>query len=362
MQAHLQLYPLGWTEALQQHWDLLREAQENPLAQPARVIVEHRGAYELITSAGPQWAEATGRLRHDSTSRLDLPAVGDWVALDAAGRINALLPRTSLFVRKAAGPRNEPQVIAANIDRVFIVTSANADFNPRRIERYVAGVRESRAAPVLVINKIDLCKDVGALIASLGSTATDLPIVCVSALTQNGGEGLRAHLGPQLTVALVGSSGVGKSTLANWLLGSERQLTSDIREHDDRGQHTTTQRELLPLREGGALIDTPGMREFALWSEHADLPGAFADIDALMGSCRFVDCQHRGQPGCAVDAALESGELDPERLAHFFKLQREITYQNPEQRQAAQQRQTREAKRRARATRQRKRGPDGGKL
>jgi ribosome biogenesis GTPase len=362
MQAHLQLYPLGWTDALQQQLERLREAHHNPLLQPARVLVEHRGAYELVTATGPRWAEATGRLRHDSTSRLDLPAVGDWVTIDTEGRITALLPRTSAFVRRAAGPRNEPQVIATNIDRVFIVTSANSDFNPRRLERYIAGVREGHAAPVLVINKIDLCDDVGALIASLGSTATDLPIVCVSALTQSGGEALRAHLGPQTTIALVGSSGVGKSTLANWLLGSERQLTSGLRDHDERGQHTTTHRELLPLANGGALIDTPGMREFALWSEHTDLSGAFADIDALMSSCRFVDCQHRGQPGCAVDRALASGELDPERLAHFFKLQRELSHQNPEQRQAAQQRQTGEAKRRARTTRQKKRGPDGGKL
>jgi ribosome biogenesis GTPase len=362
MQAHLQMYPLGWTDALQQHLELLREAHQNPLLQPARVLVEHRGAYEVVTATGPHWAEATGRLRHDSTSRLDLPAVGDWVTLDAEGRITALLPRTSTFVRRAAGLRNEPQVIAVNIDHVFIVTSANSDFNPRRIERYVAGVREGKATPVLVINKTDLCDDVGALIATLGSTATDLPIVCVSAITQNGGEALRAHLGPQITIALVGSSGVGKSTLVNWLLGSERQLTSGIREQDDRGQHTTTHRELLPLSGGGALIDTPGMREFALWSEQTDLSGAFADIELLLRSCRFGDCQHRGQPGCAVGAALESGELDPERLANFFKLQRELTHQNPEQRQAAQQRQTREAKQRARATRQKKRGPDGGKL
>jgi ribosome biogenesis GTPase len=246
------------------------------------------------------------------------------VALDSADRIETVLPRSSVFVRKAAGARNDPQVIATNVDHVFVVTSANSDFNPRRIERYLAAVAQSGAAPVLVINKADLKSGAQWAHEALGALANGLPIAEISALERRGREQLAPYLGPHATVALVGSSGAGKSTLVNWLMDDELQATAAIREYDGRGRHTTTRRELLLLPSGGALIDTPGMREFALWSARDDV-GGFEDIEALAPQCRFVDCQHRGQPGCRVAQAIEAGELQPERLDHYEKLMRELS-------------------------------------
>lgn len=353
---------LGWGDSLQQELERLRGSRADSTLRPARVVVEHRGAYQLIAEDGPCWAELTGRLRHQALDKLDLPAVGDWVVLQAEGRIEAVLPRKSAFVRKAAGDRTEPQVIAANIDRVFIVTSANTEFNPRRIERYIAAIWESGASPVLVINKTDLCEDVGGFIDSLGSAAIGLPVARVSALEQRGAEQLSPFLGPRTTVALVGSSGVGKSTLVNWMLGRDAQDTGGIRVHDAHGRHTTTHRELLALPTGGALIDTPGMRELALWSEEGDLSGSFADIEALSGRCRFIDCQHRGQPGCAIDEALSAGTLAPERLEHFFKLERELAYHRERGSLVARQSIKKRSKAHVKALRQRKKGPEGGKL
>jgi ribosome biogenesis GTPase / thiamine phosphate phosphatase len=356
----MSLHSLGWGERLQRELELLRQTHGAESLAPARVIVEHRGAYQLWTEKGSCTAELTGRLRHAALDKRDLPAVGDWVALDPSGRIDVILPRQSVFVRKAAGARLEPQVIAANVDVVFIVTSANADFNPRRIERYVTAIRDSGSAPLLVINKTDLCADVDALIASLGAAALGLPVARVSALERQGLEQLTAHLGQSSTIALVGSSGVGKSTLANWLLDREAFDTGEIRAHDARGRHTTTHRELIPLPAGGALIDTPGMREFSPWSDDADLPGSFADIAALAQQCRFMDCQHRGQPGCAVEQALASGELDPARLEHYAKLQRELAHQRDRGSAVVKQASKRTGRARAKALREIKRKP--GKL
>ena len=353
------LSALGWGDSLQQQFELLRPSHPESVLQPARVVAEQRGAYQLIAATGPSWAELTGRLRHHAQDRLQLPAVGDWVAIDQSPRIVAVLPRKSAFVRKVASARTEPQVVAANIDRVFIVTSANSDFNPRRIERYVSAIWDSGASPVLVINKTDLGADVDQLLLSLGNAALGLPVARVSALERQGGDQLLCQLGPQLTVALVGSSGVGKSTIANWLLGSDSLETGAI-DGVDRGRHTTTHRELIPLPDGGALIDTPGMRELALWGNAEDLAGSFADIEALLQSCRFIDCQHQGQPGCAIDAALESGELDPARLDSFFKLQRELRYH--EQRKQHVEARQKQRKQIARAMKQRRKSPLGSKL
>lgn len=358
----MQLPALGWNEVFQHQLGLLRESHQDPALHPARVVVEHRGAYQVITAEGPAWAELTGRLRHVACDRMDLPAVGDWVALDTDGRIRAVLPRRSAFVRKAAGNRTEPQVLAANIDAVFIVTSANADFNPRRIERYVAAIWESGASPVLVLNKTDLGGDIEAPLDALGQTRVGLPVARVSALEQRGADQLAPYLGSQQTIALVGSSGVGKSTLANWLLGRNAQDTGPIREHDAHGRHTTTHRELIALPTGGALIDTPGMRELGMWSEDGDLSGAFGDIEALSARCHFRDCQHQGEPGCALQQAIERGELDAERLAHYFKLQRELSYHRERGSLAQRQEIKRTAKLRNRALKQRKKGPDGFKL
>ena len=353
------LSALGWGDSLQQQFELLRPSHPESALQPARVVAEHRGAYELITASGSCWAELTGRLRHHALDRLELPAVGDWVAIDASPRIIAVLPRKSAFVRKVAAARTEPQVVAANIDRVFIVTSANSDFNPRRIERYVSAIWDSGASPVLVINKTDLGADVDQLLLSLGNAALGLPVARVSALERRGVDQLLCQLGPQLTVALVGSSGVGKSSIANWLLGSEA-LETGVIDGVERGRHTTTHRELIALPGGGALIDTPGMRELALWGDSEDLTGSFADIEALSQRCRFIDCQHQGQPGCALESALASGELDPARLDSFFKLQRELLY-HEQRKQQVEARQKRH-KQISRAMKQRLKSPLGAKL
>ena len=320
----MQLSSIGWSPALQGELDALRRERSDADLQPARVVAEHRGAYEVLGETGHCWAEPTGKLRHEAPDALALPAVGDWVARGRAGRIEAVLPRGSAFVRKAAGPRTAPQVIAANIDRVFIVTSANADFNPRRIERYLTAVAESGAAPVIVINKCDLEHDPAAFIGSLAASAAGVPLASVSALERRGGESLAPFLVGAATIALVGSSGVGKSTLVNWLLERDEQDTAPIREHDARGRHTTTRRELLALPGGGALIDTPGMRELGLWTEDGALLGSFPDIEELARRCRFADCQHHGQPGCAIQAAVSAGQLDATRLDHYAKLQREL--------------------------------------
>jgi len=322
----MQLSALGFGDEIRQQLELVRTARNEPRLEAARVIAEHRGAYQLLTEGGACTAELTGKLRHDALDRRDLPAVGDWVALGPDGRVEALLPRKSVFVRKQAGQRPEPQVVAANIDYAFVVTSANADFNPRRIERYLSAIAESGARAVIVINKSDLCDDVQALVSTLGPSALGVPVACVSALEGRGLDQLDPYLQGQPTVALVGSSGVGKSTIVNWLIAQQKQPTAPIRDHDARGRHTTTHRELHPLPAGGALIDTPGMRELSVWADEDPQVGSFEDIEALGQSCRFVDCQHRGQPGCAIERAISDGTLDPARLAHYGKLQRELSH------------------------------------
>jgi ribosome biogenesis GTPase / thiamine phosphate phosphatase len=356
------LVSLGWEDHFQRELDQLRAAQGGVPLRAARVVVEHRGAYQLIADDGPCAAEVTGRLRHEALDKRDLPAVGDWVVVDANGRVDAVLPRKNVFVRKAAGARTEPQVIAANVDTVFVVTSANADFNPRRIERYVTAIRETGSRPLLVINKADLCADVGALVASLGGTAEGLVVARVSATEHQGLDQLTPFLEGRPTIALVGSSGVGKSTLVNWLLDKDAQATAAIREHDARGRHTTTHRELMALPLGGALIDTPGMREFSPWADDADLEGSFADIEALAAQCRFANCQHGGQPGCAVQQALETGALDSARFEHYGKLQRELAHQQSRNSAAARQANKQFGRARAKAIREIKRRPGGGKL
>lgn len=320
----MQLISLGFDDQRQQQLEQLRSQRGEPRLEPARVSAEHRGAYQLLTEAGTCSAELTGKLRHEALDRRDLPAVGDWVALGPDGRVEAILPRRSAFVRKQAGQRPEPQVVAANIDYVFVVTSANADFNPRRIERYLTVIAESLAQPVIVINKADLCPDVTALVASLDPSALGVPVVHISALERRGLEQLEPYLGGRATIALVGSSGVGKSTIVNWLLARDAQATAPIREYDARGRHTTTHRELHPLPGGGALIDTPGMRELGLWTDDDRAGGSFEDVEALAQQCRFVDCQHHGQPGCAIAQAVTDGTLDAARLASYEKLQQEL--------------------------------------
>lgn len=297
----------------------------HPQARPARVVEQHRSGYvvaERVDAAAkaeslPQWQLP----RFPSHERA---AVGDWVLMEGA-RIVALLPRRSAIKRGAAGEHYHQQVIAANIDTVFIVCGLDDDFNPRRIERYRLLVGGGGAQPVIVLTKADRNADVpGAVAALVELAAQDVAVRAVNAKDPQSVSALRAWLGPGRTAVLVGSSGAGKSTLTNTLLGVERMRTGEVRESDSRGRHTTTHRALIALPDGACLIDTPGMRELKPTGEEDLTEGGFADIEALAAECRFRDCSHRAEPGCAVRAAIEAGRLDPARLANYLKLREEV--------------------------------------
>jgi ribosome biogenesis GTPase len=291
---------------------------------PARVVSAGRGSYHLAGCRAPL-GELRGRLLRD-LSGPERPTVGDWVAvMDDLDRaiIHHVLNRRTELVRRAAGTVAGTQVIAANVDLFFIVTSANRDFNLRRLERYLAAVWDSGAEPVVVLNKIDLGGDIKGLIDEVGTVAFGVPVVKASAVTGEGLTELRQHLAPGRTVGLIGSSGVGKSSLVNRLLGREIQPVRTVR-RDEKGRHATTRRELIELPDGGLLIDTPGMRELGLIDNAGGIDNLFADIATLEENCRFRDCSHQGEPGCAVVAAVESGELNEARLTSYHKLQREL--------------------------------------
>ena len=316
-------------------WDRVREdAFTGYLDQglvPARVAREDRGRYLLLDGRRERPAVVSGRLRHASAARAALPAVGDWVAARVGGagaaQIAAVLPRTSAFTRKAAGGTTEEQVIAANVDTVFLVSGLDHDFNPRRIERYLAAAWESGATPVVLLNKADLAAGLLELrLAEAGAAAPGVPVLAVSALRGEGLDALAPWLAPGRTVALLGSSGAGKSTLVNALLGEARQATGPVRADDSRGRHVTTRRELVPLPGGALLLDTPGLRELQLWGDDEGLAGAFPDLEALAADCRFRDCAHADEPGCAVRAAVEEGRIDAGRLESWHKLRRELRH------------------------------------
>ena len=265
----------------------------------------------------------TGRLRNAATQRSDLPGVGDFVAIrlaagDGSASIEAVLPRSTELVRKAAG-ENRPQLLAANLDYIFIVSGLDGDFNLERIKRYVALVRSGRSAPVILVNKVDLSNDVAAIVALIAEAEPDVPIHAISA--RNGGNigELEKYLDGGRTVALIGSSGVGKSTLTNQLLGRSAQATQEVRAHDSRGRHTTTHRHLFVRERGGAIIDTPGMRGLELWNEAPVSAIQFEDIEALAADCKFRNCRHQSEPGCAVKAAVARHEMKPEHLADYIK-------------------------------------------
>ncbi len=299
---------------------------------PGRVAAGHTHVYRVFTEDGELLAEVSGRLRHDARVPQDFPAVGDWTAVaprpdEGRATIHAVHPRRSVFVRRAAGGREEAQVLAANVDTVFLVAGLDGDFNPRRVERALVLAWESGALPVILLNKADIARDLESRRQAMDAAASGVPVLVVSAREGSGLEALEPYLEPGRTVALLGSSGVGKSTLVNRLLGGERQRTFEVREHDQRGRHTTTFRELVPLPGGAILVDTPGLRELQLWAGDEALDAVFSDVAALAQGCRFRDCSHQGEPGCAVRAAVESGALAEERLESHHKLERELRHQ-----------------------------------
>jgi len=360
------LQDLGWCQFFDNQPEVTAAHTRHPersegslfaACSPARVSEENRGLYRLFCENGEFLAGLSGKLRHATTSRADLPAVGDWVLaqLQLGGHratIHRILQRKGKFSRKIAGRKTEEQVVAANVDVVFLVSSLNREFNPRRVERYLTLAWNSGARPVIVLNKCDLCENAEAFRTEAEFAAMGARVVLTSATRGDGLSDLRAILqngagenGASLTAALLGSSGVGKSSLINALLGRGRLATQAVREGDDRGRHSTTSRQLILVPGGGVLIDTPGMRELQLWDAADGIGRTFGDIQELAARCKFRDCQHQDEPGCAVRAAVESEALDAERVESFHKLGREERFLEAKQDAALRSQRTKELRR-----------------
>ena len=343
-------------------WDPYFEHAFEPYAHdglvPARIASENREHYLLYWQGGELVGQVSGRFAHRSADRAAFPAVGDWVAAsprpeEGRATIVAVLPRKTAFSRKAWGSVTEEQVLAANIDTALIVSSLDRNFQLRRIERYLTLAWESGAEPAIVLNKADLCPEAEARCADVEAVAMGVPIHVISATSGDGIDVLRQYLQPGRTVTLLGSSGVGKSTIINALLGADRLRVNAVRARDDKGRHTTTHREMVLFPDGGIVIDNPGMRELQLWADEEAVTDVFQEIEALAAACRFRDCQHEQEPGCAVRRALEDGTLDPARYANYLGLKRELRFLASRQDQRARQEQREQSKRIAKWTRQR---------
>jgi ribosome biogenesis GTPase len=323
----LNLENLGWNSFFNDHY--LKHRNENLI--PARVSFQSKGIYRLLSGKGELLAEIAGSLIYDSPGLENLPVCGDWVLADNPEnrnrtQIRFLLPRRTAFFRKQAGTAIGRQVIASNIDTVCLVSGLDADFNPRRIERYLAVAWESGANPVIILNKADICTEVSARLNEVRSLAPGIPVFAASATDGLGMEFILSCAGTGQTIALLGSSGVGKSSIVNRLLGNSVQNVRETDPDTGRGVHTTAARHLFLLPSGGLIMDTPGMRELQIWSLDTGLDSTFEDIRALAEQCRFRDCSHQTEPGCRVRAAVDRGELEGGRLANYFKLSKEARY------------------------------------
>lgn len=327
----------GWHASFAAHLAALAE----PSLEPARVIIRQKNRYTL-TDGEREWdAEISGRIHYAARTAGDYPAVGDWVAIkkrpgEGTATIHTILTRRSCFTRRNPGEREEEQIVAANIDVVFLVDAFDAGVNIRRLERYLVLASQGGARPVIVLNKADLDPDADEVVDEVRATIPGIPVVVTSATKKSGLASILEHLPAGETAALLGPSGAGKSTIANALLGEERFATGDVRDGDRKGRHTTSHRELVQLPSGGLLIDTPGMREIQLWDADEGVEETFEDIEELALQCRFSDCRHASEPGCAVNGAIERGELDPGRLGNFEKMLRERAYQERRTDKAAQ--------------------------
>ena len=322
------LEELGWDDGWAEQFAAWAD---RPDMEPARVVVGFNYLYRVHGRDGEIEASLSGRLKHHAMSRGDLPAVGDWIALrrprgEARGAVVGILPRRSRFSRRAAGQVTDEQVVAANVDVVFIVMSMDSDFSVRRAERYLLLAHESGAAPAVLLTKPDLTADPAHCVAEVAAVANGAPIHVVSPRFSEGLDALAAYLLPGRTAALLGSSGVGKTTIINRLVGDETRRTRDVRESDSKGRHTTRHRELVILPGGGLVIDTPGMRELQLWGGDSAVRDTFDDVEGLAAGCHFTDCRHQDEPRCAVKAAVAAGALEAARLESYIKLTGELAY------------------------------------
>jgi len=323
----MNLIQMGWSHFFAQYF----EQFSGKGLVPARIVRKNRLVYLVRTEDGELITEVSGKFRYITRSIGDFPSVGDWVVIqprteEGRATIHALFPRKTSFSRKVAGSKTEEQVVAANIDVIIIVSSLDRDFNLRRIERYLTLAWDSGANPIIALNKADLCHNVEEHISEVESVAYVVPIHTMSAKENQGLDILRQYLGVGRTAALLGSSGVGKSSIINCLLKSKRQHVNAVRENDSRGRHTTTCREMVFIPDGGMIIDNPGMREIQMWTDENKMQGAFEDINELARQCRFKDCKHKSEPGCAVHDALNKGLLDVARYENYLQLQKELRY------------------------------------